>query len=128
MYLVAASRNELNKMVELHKKMELLLRNLQTEFQNHEKKPIVVPSKSRISSSFSNTDGFQETRHPEQHSHEVEQPATVFGSNRYRREKSLRMDQIEAELEAEFDRLRHQMDAEFPLKYSTQQYSEVQVF
>ncbi|KAL0312107.1 UNVERIFIED_CONTAM: protein POLAR LOCALIZATION DURING ASYMMETRIC DIVISION AND REDISTRIBUTION [Sesamum radiatum] len=132
MYLAVASRIELNKMVELHNKMELLLRDLQTEFQiNQEKKPIEMPSKSRISSSFSNADGFQGA---EEHnsgqclsSHEVEQPEIVFGSNRYRREKSLRMDQIEAELKAEFDRMHLRMDAEFPLKYSTQQYSEIDV-
>ncbi|KAK4435767.1 protein POLAR LOCALIZATION DURING ASYMMETRIC DIVISION AND REDISTRIBUTION [Sesamum alatum] len=131
MYLVAASRIELNKMVELHKKMELLLRNLQREVQNQEKKPIELPSKSRISSSFSNTDGFQEAQEHDSgqclSSHEVEQPEIVFSSNRYRREKSLRMDQIEAELEAEFHRMHLQMDAEFPLKYSTQQYSEMDV-
>ncbi|KAI3468323.1 hypothetical protein Pfo_024986 [Paulownia fortunei] len=128
--LIYLVRDELNKMVELRRKMELLLQDFPTEFQTQGKKPLYVPSKSSISSSFSNT-GVQETLYAEEHdsgqyssSHDVKRPEIGFGSGRYRREKSLRMDQLEAELEAEFDRLQITSDI---LKYSRQQYSEVNV-
>ncbi|PIN04852.1 hypothetical protein CDL12_22616 [Handroanthus impetiginosus] len=130
--LIAARRNEL-RMVELQTKIEKLLQNLQTELQNREKKPVSKPSKSSISSSFSNN-GVHETPYAEEHdsveyssSHDVRGPEFGISSNRYRREKSLRMDQLEAELEAEFDRLNVQMDEDFCLNSSEQQCSEINV-
>ncbi|KAL7122282.1 hypothetical protein ACP275_01G035400 [Erythranthe tilingii] len=124
-------RNELNKMAELRKRIELLLQ----DFQNQEKNPLSTPSKSRISSSssFSNT-AVVENHCPEKHdfdqhfsSENIAHPETGFGSRRYRREKSSRVDQMEAEFEAELDHLQHQMDAELFSNYSEQQYSDVNV-
>ncbi|KAL3844080.1 hypothetical protein ACJIZ3_001483 [Penstemon smallii] len=124
-YLVAASRNELHKMAELHKKIELLLQNFPTELQIQGKKQPFLPSKSTTTfvASSSNTHD-QETLHEEEHdpgqylsSHDViKSPEIGLGSNRYRREKSLKMDQLEAELAAEFDRLQLQIDTQQSLE------------
>ncbi|KAG8375440.1 hypothetical protein BUALT_Bualt10G0100200 [Buddleja alternifolia] len=135
MYLIAASRNEFNKMVELHKKIEFLLQNFQTEIENQDKNPKCMSSKSSISSSYSNT-GIHEALFAEEHdpgvyltSDNVQNPKIGFSNHRryMRREKSLRMDQLEAELEDEFDRMQLQMDEEFVVKYSKQQCSEINV-
>ncbi|GFP99548.1 protein polar localization during asymmetric division and redistribution [Phtheirospermum japonicum] len=123
--LIYIVRDELNKMVELRQNIEVLLE----ELRNQDKEPLSMPSKSSISSSLSNT-VVQETSYPEENnskqlsSYDVELLGTCFSSTRYRREKSLRMDQLEAELEAEFDRLQLLSDS---FKYSKQQHSEVNV-
>ncbi|KAK6131969.1 hypothetical protein DH2020_034289 [Rehmannia glutinosa] len=122
--LIYFVRDELNKMVEMRQKMELLLQEFRTELQNQENKPFYMPCESsNIPSSFSNT-GVQETLYAEENDDSDQWPVVGFASDRYRREKSLRMDQLEAELEAEFDRLQITSDI---LNFSTHQYSEVNV-
>lgn len=95
-------------MVELRRRIELLLQ----DFQNLDKKPIIMPSRKPDSDQFIS-------------SVEVTHPGNGFGSRRYRSEKSMRMDQLEAELEAEFDNLQLNMDSEFLLNCSNQQFPEV---
>ncbi|KAH6760702.1 hypothetical protein C2S51_017651 [Perilla frutescens var. frutescens] len=106
--LIYLVRNELNKMVELRRKIESLLQQFQTEMEIQDD----MPSTSSISSSLS-----KEIMYAEEHDHSdqfslpddhVKHPKISF-----RGEKSLRMDQLEAELEAEFDRLQLRMDGEF---------------
>ncbi|KAL3650913.1 hypothetical protein CASFOL_007316 [Castilleja foliolosa] len=123
--LIYFVKDELNKMVELRENIEMLLQ----EIRNRDKEPLSMPSKSSISSSLSSTIVEEEASYIEQNNISdqrlsVELLGSCLSSNRYRREKSLRMDQLEAELEAEFDRLRLLSDS---FKYSRQQYSEVNV-
>ncbi|CAA3025333.1 Hypothetical predicted protein [Olea europaea subsp. europaea] len=135
-YLIAASRNELSQMVELHKQMKMLLQNLQTEFKNQES-ALLVPSESRISSSFSKT-GAQEVLCTKENasyqyssSNDIKNCEVALGCSQYpykkiyRQERSLRMDQLEAELEDEFCRLQLHMDKESMLEYKKQQLMEI---
>ncbi|KAL2544698.1 Protein POLAR DURING ASYMMETRIC DIVISION AND REDISTRIBUTION [Forsythia ovata] len=135
-YLIAASRNELSQMVELHKQTKMLLQNLRTEFQNQENR-LLMPSESRISHSLSKP-GAQEVLCTKENvslqlssSDDIEKSESDLGYSRYpnkkiyRRDRSLRMDQLEAELETEFCRLQLQMDNEYMLEYKRQQCTEM---
>lgn len=106
-------------MVELHKKLEMLLRNLKTEFKIHGHNP---PDESNCSNVY-----VQET---EEHHYCEQDPNcqyTSSGSNQFRREKSLRMDQLEAELTAEFNHLQCQMNADTYTGHNKHHISEVHV-
>lgn len=91
--LIYLVRNELNKMVELRKRIESLLQHFQTEIENQDDRHLSMPSRSSISSSLAKAEIMYAEEH---HLNEVQQPEI--------------MDQLEAELEAEFNRL--QMDGE----------------
>ncbi|CAI9755608.1 unnamed protein product [Fraxinus pennsylvanica] len=135
-YLIAASRSELSQMVELHKQMKMLLQNLRTEVKNQEN-TLLMPSESRISSSFAET-GAQEVLCTKENafyqyssSNDIENSEVTLGCSQYpykkiyKRERSLRMDQLEAELEDEFCRLQLHMDKEYTLEYKKQQLTEI---
>lgn len=132
--LIYLVKHELNKMVELRKRVELLIQHFHTENSNQETENY-MPSTSSISSSLSKSHA-QEILYDEDHDsvqcvspNDVKSSQINFGSNRFSRERSLRMDQIETELEAEFDRLQlHIGDGGFILNYSQQPYPEVYIF
>lgn len=111
--LIYLVRNELNKMVELRKRIEYLPQHFQTEVDDEDDKHHSVPSRSSFSSSLAKTCE-QEIMYAEEHnSGQYSSPndSNGFGRDGFRRQKSFKIDQLEAELEAEFNRL--QMDAEF---------------
>lgn len=103
--LIYLVRNELNKMVELRKRIESLLQHIQTEIENQDDRRLSIPSRSSISSSLAKA-CVQEIMYAEEHHSSPDDVEIGFG-----REKCSRMDRLEAELEAEFNRL--QMDGEF---------------
>ncbi|KAL8521840.1 hypothetical protein ACS0TY_012123 [Phlomoides rotata] len=129
--LIYLVKHELNKMVELRKRVELLIQDFHTEDDNQETKQHYMPSRSSVSSSLSKTH-VQGIMYDEEHDSgrcvspiDVTRSRISFGSNRFRQERSLRMDQLEAELEAELGRLQLQMnDGGFILNYSQQPYPE----
>lgn len=131
-FLIAASRNELNKMVNLHRQMQILLQSFRTEFQNNqEKEPC---SDSMMAPSFPKPSDVQEISYVEKtvcsqylSSHIFESPKVNFNSDQHIRENSRGMDQIGDELEAELDRMQFQIDTEIPSKYSNHQHSEINV-
>lgn len=134
--LIFLVRSELNKMVELRKTVELLIQNFHTEIDNQEIEQHDKPSRPSICSALSKSHVQEILYDEEEHDLgrcasqiDVKRSQSSFGSNRFRRERSLRMDKLEAELEAEFDRLQLQMDdGGFILNYSPQPYAEVYIF
>ncbi|KAL6533836.1 hypothetical protein OROHE_013669 [Orobanche hederae] len=122
--LIYFVRVELNKMLELRQNIEMLLQEFRKQVQDQKNKPLSMPSRSSISSSFSNNEISETYSNQHLSPHDTERPASATCSSnvRYGREKSLRMDQLEAELEAEFNRLQI-----YNFKYSKQHYSEVNV-
>ncbi|KZV31665.1 hypothetical protein F511_00469 [Dorcoceras hygrometricum] len=131
-FLIAASRNELNKMANLHKKMQILLQSFRTEFQNNQEKEHC--SGSTMAPSFPKPSDVQEISYTEKtvcsqyfSTHNFEWPEVNFSSVQHRGENSRGMDRIEHELEVELDRLQLQIDSELPSKYSKQQHSEINV-
>ncbi|XP_073285280.1 protein POLARALIZATION DURING ASYMMETRIC DIVISION AND REDISTRIBUTION-like [Primulina huaijiensis] len=129
MFLIAASRNELNKMVNLHRQMQILFQSFRTEFQNNQEKEHC--SDFMMASSFPNLSDIQEISYVEKtvcsqylSSHNFESPKVNFSSGQHIRENSRGMDQIGDELEAELDRMQLQVDTEVPSKYSKLQHSE----
>lgn len=114
--LIYLLKHELNKMVELRRRIESLLQHFQTEIDNQDEKRLRMPSRSSICSSITNIH-VQEILHTQGHDsgessspNYVKQPETGYHCIRY---------QLEAELEAELCRLQLPEDGEFV-------YSEVQ--
>ncbi|KAG6387915.1 hypothetical protein SASPL_153110 [Salvia splendens] len=108
-YLV---RTELNKMAELRKRVESLLQHLQTEIENQDDEHLYMPSASTKAH-------VEEIMYKEQHEsiqcsspNDVNQPEIVFRCDQFRLEGSSRMDQLEAELEAEIGLLQLEEDGE----------------
>lgn len=108
-YLV---RTELNKMAELRKRVESLLQHLQTEIENQDDEHLYMPSASTKAH-------VEEILYEEQHEsiqcsspNDVNQPEIAFRCDQFRLEGSSRMDQLEAELEAEIGRLQLEEEGE----------------
>ncbi|XP_073129555.1 protein POLARALIZATION DURING ASYMMETRIC DIVISION AND REDISTRIBUTION-like isoform X2 [Henckelia pumila] len=132
MFLIAASRNELNKTVNLHKQMQMLLQSFRTEFENNKVKEHCFGS--TMTPSFPNPSDVREISYVENTisshyltSHNFESPEINFSSGQHRQENSRGMDRIGDELEAELDLLQLRIDTELPSKYSKQQHSEMNV-
>ncbi|KAL6556566.1 hypothetical protein OROGR_005854 [Orobanche gracilis] len=122
--LIYFVRLELNKMLDLRRNIELLLQEFRKQVEDQKNEPLSMPSQSCISSSFSNNEISETNSNQHLSPHDAERPASATCSSnvRYGLEKSSRMDELEAELEAEFNRLQI-----YNYKYPKQHYSEVTV-
>lgn len=126
LYLIAASKNELDKMTELRKQMEALLDNANQETLM--KDTLHEPSETNDIFAYSTTDGPERSVFDRHHSlenhtpsHPLPEPSTFMVSDESLKcyapmakpeERPEGMDQLEVELEAEFQRLQLQLDNE----------------
>ncbi|XP_057799376.1 protein POLAR LOCALIZATION DURING ASYMMETRIC DIVISION AND REDISTRIBUTION-like [Salvia miltiorrhiza] len=118
--LIYLVRIELRKMAELRERIESLLQHFQTEIENQGDDHLHMRSASSICSSLTNNH-VQEILYAEEHNsvqcsspNDVNQPEIGFRCDQFRRQgSSSRMDQLEAELEAELGRLHLPEKGEF---------------
>ncbi|XP_059288122.1 protein POLAR LOCALIZATION DURING ASYMMETRIC DIVISION AND REDISTRIBUTION-like isoform X2 [Lycium ferocissimum] len=130
-YLFNATKNELNKIIEIRREMEILLHNSKMEFQNQARirNSISSASKSRAKISHYDSDCVEQCTY----STDIEEEAEITCSRDHllncklmeRRERNLEMNQLEAELEVELERLHFDVDSEVLLKYPTQRNAEI---
>ncbi|XP_009769422.1 protein POLAR LOCALIZATION DURING ASYMMETRIC DIVISION AND REDISTRIBUTION [Nicotiana tabacum] len=128
-YLFNATKNELNKIVEIRREMEILLHNSKVEFQNQGRiRRNLSDSRAKISHHDSDyveqfaysTDIEEESEITCSHDHTAFNCKSMKGN-----ERNLEMNQLEAELEVELERLQFHSDSEVMLKYPTQQNAEI---
>ncbi|KAF4348960.1 hypothetical protein F8388_019135 [Cannabis sativa] len=118
LYLIGTSKNEMNKMIEMRKQMEMFLHNIRDEFRN----------KSNLA--YSSNNNFRESSSSNTHlsplmnftgttSYVVPDSETILecddsiSTDLNMNEQRLgEMDELEAELEAEFERLQLRLDTE----------------
>ncbi|KAL2346655.1 hypothetical protein Fmac_000655 [Flemingia macrophylla] len=137
LYLIAASKNELGKMVELRKEMEILLQNVKGELQS--KDALLKPLKQSDAFSLSMTDiqeGSNSNSHLSIHSHtQYVQPESK--SNMVRNhfleynineqdEHAEEINELQAEFEVELQRLQLYLDGEAAFE-DAQEGAEVSV-
>lgn len=137
LYLIAASKNELTKMVELRTEMETLLQNVKKELQR--KDALCKPFESIDTLAYSTTDAqegsnfssrlslqSQTTSYILQDSETIMVHDQPLKSNTHQREEYEEgMDELEAELEAELERLQVHLDRDNSLKHPQQQRIKV---
>ncbi|XP_057467671.1 protein POLAR LOCALIZATION DURING ASYMMETRIC DIVISION AND REDISTRIBUTION-like isoform X2 [Actinidia eriantha] len=139
-YLLAASKSELNKMVELRTEMELLLQNAKEEFRNQSREIVLKPSESNEIHACSTTDTQESlssngrvslqsllSKYPadSETTELCDQSITCKAS---RQEKCMEgIDQLEAELEAELERLQLHLDTGDTFENPKQERLEVTV-
>lgn len=138
-YLLAASKNEVTKMIELRKELEMLLQNAKEKLQSQNRAILSKPSESNVISNCSTFDVQEslisngsvslqsqfffknqvDSETPEQCNHSL----TCKTS---RQENCIQgIDQLEAELEAELERMQIHMDTGDNLEYTKQHKVEV---
>ncbi|XP_057510343.1 protein POLAR LOCALIZATION DURING ASYMMETRIC DIVISION AND REDISTRIBUTION-like [Actinidia eriantha] len=138
--LLAASKSELNKMVELRTEMEFLLQNVKEEFQNQSREIVLKPSESNEIHACSTTDTQESlcsngrvslqsllSKYPadSETTELCDQSITCKAS---RQEKCMEgIDQLEAELEAELERLQLHLDTGDTFENPKQERVEVTV-
>ncbi|KAK4347443.1 hypothetical protein RND71_033782 [Anisodus tanguticus] len=120
-YLFNATKNELNKIVEIRREMEILLHNSKMEFQKQGR----MSSNSRPKCDSDCLEQFT-------YSTDIEEESEITCSHYHPlkckskgNEKNLEMNQLEEELEVELERLQFHLDSEVMLKYPTQQHAEI---
>lgn len=134
-HLMATSKIELDKMVELCKQMETLLQNFKRELQ-HEGKDTnndtsYIPSKAQEVSEYAmehvSVQDCPSSSWEQENSESDVVSSSYQNSNckMKRRDKSVEMDRLEAELAAELEHLQLQLDTEVMFNYSSQKCSEV---
>ncbi|KAF3975765.1 hypothetical protein CMV_000991 [Castanea mollissima] len=133
LYLIAAAKNELTKMVELRTEMEMLLQNVKVELQS--KDALSRPFESNDTIAYSTTDiqegsnsnsrislRSQTTSHVLQDSESIMVHDQLLISNHHQKEEHLEgMDELEAELVAELELLQIHLDRENSTKHPQQQ-------
>ncbi|XP_030951251.1 protein POLAR LOCALIZATION DURING ASYMMETRIC DIVISION AND REDISTRIBUTION-like [Quercus lobata] len=133
LYLIAASKNELTKMVELRKEVEMLLQNVKVELQR--KDVLCKPFESNDTIAYSTTDiqegsnsnsrislQSQTTSHVLQDSESIMVHDQLLISNHHQKEEHVEgMDELEAELVAELELLQIHLDRENSTKHPQQQ-------
>ncbi|KAI8569267.1 hypothetical protein RHMOL_Rhmol02G0265600 [Rhododendron molle] len=140
-YLLAASKNEVTKMIELRKELEMLLQNAKEKLQSQNRAILSKPSESNVISTCSTFD-VQESLIS---NGSVSLQSQFFFKNRVdsetpelcdhsitcktsRQENCIQgIDQLEAELEAELERMQIHMDTGDNLEYTKQHKVEVPV-
>lgn len=120
LYLIAASKNELNKIVQMRLQMETLLQNTSEELIN--KSNISKLSKPNDMFAYSDTDSPQGPQFESQYIPESSTVSAVDQSLKCEPPEKEEcseegMDQLEAELQAELERLQLHLDGE-KLKHS----------
>lgn len=135
-FFIVRSKNEIDKMIELQKQMEMLLKDIRNEIQ---RKDVISSSSTTIendehssnSNGAENIDNHFVMQNQGSSSHLVLALTTMkcdqeskFGSATGST-KSIGIDQLEAELEAELERLQHSLDAEDGSGFPGQQSMEV---
>ncbi|KAM3361677.1 protein POLAR LOCALIZATION DURING ASYMMETRIC DIVISION AND REDISTRIBUTION [Capsicum galapagoense] len=130
-YLFYATKNELNKIVEIRREMEILLHNSNMEFQNQRRmrSNVCGASNSRTKISHYDSDCVEQFAC----SSDIEEESEITCSHDHplncklkkRNERNLEMNQLEAELEVELQRLQFHLDSDVMLKYPTQQDVEI---
>ncbi|KAJ4707782.1 Protein POLAR LOCALIZATION DURING ASYMMETRIC DIVISION AND REDISTRIBUTION like [Melia azedarach] len=136
LYLAAASKNELDKMIELRTQMEMLLKNFKEELQLRNTNTLVKPSKSNDIIVYPNPDEPERLESNCHHSREnlttsyvlPESSRTIticeqsLKCDTPKEEECLEgIDQLQAELEAELERLQLRLDKENLLQHPRQQ-------
>lgn len=133
LYLVAASKNELARMVELRTQMEMLLQNVKVELQR--KDAMCNPFESNDTLAYSTTDipegsnsnsrislRSQTTSSVLQDSENIIVHDQPLESNTHQQEQHVEgMDELEAELEAELERLQIHLERENLMEHPQQQ-------
>ncbi|MCD9637938.1 hypothetical protein HAX54_021489 [Datura stramonium] len=128
-YLFNATKNELNKIVEIRRQMEILLHNSKMEFQNQR-----IRSRRNLSGASNSTTKISDCVEQFAFSSDVEEDSeitcshdhTAYNCNSMKGNQSnLEMNQLEAELEVELERLQFHLDSDVMLKYPTQQDAEI---
>lgn len=116
-YLFNATKSELNRIVEIRREMEILLHNSKMELQNQRRNPSNLRTKiSHYDSQFAcSSDMEEESEITCSHDDHPLNCKLMEGN-----ERNLEMDQLEAELEVELERLQFQLDSDVMLKYSTE--------
>ncbi|XP_042986806.1 protein POLAR LOCALIZATION DURING ASYMMETRIC DIVISION AND REDISTRIBUTION isoform X2 [Carya illinoinensis] len=139
LYLVAASKNELTKMVELRKQVETLLLNVKEELKR--KDPQFKAFESNFTAAYSTSDVLEG---PNSNSRVSRQSQTIsyvlpISETTMMHDQSLKcnspqqeeylegMDGLEAEIEAEWERLQISLERENSLKHTRQQKTKVTV-
>ena len=138
-YLIAASKNELNKMFELRTEMEMLLQNVKEEFQIGSRDDLCEAAESYEVPAFSTTDAQESLcsnghvslqkvssfRNPAD-SEKTELCDQCLTCTKTRQEKNMEgIDQLESEFEAELERLELHLDTGDEYEYSKKQRVEV---
>ncbi|XP_059659138.1 protein POLAR-like 1 [Cornus florida] len=138
-YLIATRTNELSKMMELRTQMEMLLQNVKEELQNL-RTDILSKTSDPIGNNGYSTIDAQESLYtngnvslqnltPLDNISDSEIPMLVnqsLNSDTSRQERRIEeMDQLEAELEVELERLQRHLDTEAMLENSKQQRMEM---
>ncbi|PON99227.1 Myosin heavy chain-related protein [Trema orientale] len=138
LYLIGASKNEITKMVEVRKQMEILLQNIRDELQKNDSpfKPsqpsdhLAYSINNFRESSNSHTQLSPQTNFIGTTSYMIPESETILqcsGSTErtmHEAEQECRlseMDELEAELEAELERLQLHLDTENPVELPQQQ-------
>ncbi|XP_055804531.1 protein POLAR LOCALIZATION DURING ASYMMETRIC DIVISION AND REDISTRIBUTION-like isoform X2 [Solanum dulcamara] len=131
-YLFNSTKNELNKIVEIRREMEILLHKSKIEFQNQRRirsNPSGA-SNSRTKISHYDSDCVEQFAY----STDIEEESEITCSHDDHplncklmkgNERNLEMNQLEAELEVELERLQFHLDSDVMLKYPTQQDAEI---
>ncbi|KAF3676900.1 putative exopolygalacturonase-like [Capsicum annuum] len=130
-YLFNATKNELNKIVEIRREMEILLHNSNMEFQNQRRMRSNVCGASNSTTKISHYDS--DCVEQFACSSDIEEESEITCSHDHplncklkkRNERNLEMNQLEAELEVELERLQFHLDSDVMLKYPTQQDLEI---
>nr|XP_023899741.1 protein POLAR LOCALIZATION DURING ASYMMETRIC DIVISION AND REDISTRIBUTION-like isoform X3 [Quercus suber] len=131
LYLIAAGKNELTKMVELRKEVEMLLQNVKVELQR--KDALCKPFESNDTIAYSDIQEgsnsnsrislqSQTTSHVLQDSESIMVHDQLLISNHHQKEEHVEgMDELEAELVAELELLQIHLDRENSTKHPQQQ-------
>lgn len=117
-YLFNATKNELNRIVEIRREMEILLHNSKMELQNQRSDASNL--RTKISDCVEQFACSSESEITCSHDDQPLNCKLMRGN-----ERNLEMNQLEAELEVELERLQFQLDSDVMLKYSTQHDAEV---
>ncbi|KAI8531345.1 hypothetical protein RHMOL_Rhmol11G0129400 [Rhododendron molle] len=140
-YLLAASKNEVTKMIELWKELEMLLQNAKEKLQSQNRAILSKPSESNVISTcsiidvqeslFSNGSVSLQSQFLFLNRVDSETPKLCDQSltcKTSRQEKCIQgMDQLEAELEAELEQMQIHLDTGDSLEYTKQHKVEVTV-
>ncbi|KAF7151636.1 hypothetical protein RHSIM_Rhsim02G0213400 [Rhododendron simsii] len=140
-YLLAASKNEVTRMIELRKELEMLLQNAKEKLQSQNRAILSKPSESNVISTcstmdiqeslFSNGSVSLQSQFLFKNQVNSETPklcAQSLTCKTTRQEKCVQgIDQLEAELEAELERMQIHLDTGDSLEHTKQHKVEVTV-
>ena len=141
LYVIGASKNEITKMVEVRRQMEMLLQNIRDELhKNNSPFKSIEPSDNLAYSANDFSSNSKSQVSPQINftgstSYVIPESDTILefndSSERITHEQEQRlveMDELEAELEAELERLQLHWDTEHPLELRQQQSLTVKVY